>query len=117
MKKLLITYGVALFLLFVAYTSYAKEENIKNMWWSYAYNRITYYEIAITDKIAGYLIPQNPVALDTYKWYRAHKKYGVEKSIKLTIKNWKLNLGDVATESDKWRKVPDVNLGRKNSIE
>ena len=71
------------------------EENLtKNMYWNYNSGRIIYYEPEqqITDSMAIWLIPQSPVALNTYKWYRNAKKYDIPKSIRLTIKYWTLNL-------------------------
>src|SRR3990170_4468067 len=70
----------------------AKETNeTGKMFYNYRLDKIFYYQ-DITDETACMLIPQNPIALDTYKWYRNVKKYEPEKAVRLTVKYWILNL-------------------------
>jgi|SRR4030067_946901 len=70
----------------------AKETNeTGKMFYNYRLDKIFYYQ-DITDETACMLIPQNPIALDTYKWYRNVKKYEPEKAVRLTVKYWTLNL-------------------------
>jgi len=67
-----------------------KHNNIDNLYYNYIAKQIDYYT-NVSERDVGGLIPQNETALETYKWYRKVKKYTIRKSIKLTIKNWKLN--------------------------
>jgi hypothetical protein len=78
--------------LFIAVLFVAINANeTSKMFYNYRVNQIFYYS-EITDEIACALIPQNLIALDTYKWYRNVRKYEPEKAVRLTVKYWTLNL-------------------------
>jgi hypothetical protein len=70
---------------------YDEYKNPNCIYWNYLTNQINYRE-HLTDMAATVLIPQNIVAMETYKWYRLKKKYSISKSIRYTIKYYKLNI-------------------------
>lgn len=81
-----------LFIAVLFVVAIANETNeTSKMFYNYRVNQIFYYS-EITDAVACMLIPQNPIALDTYKWYRNVKEYEPEKAVRLTVKYWILNL-------------------------